>query len=147
MYVCMYACQLITLIDDRASWDLVLTTDTRLSSSPTSADTRIKYLSRRSILFHTKDMDEPVHNVYVVLCRKSQPTQTGRRSYVGFFSRMLHQCLIGSMPLRHKKALMWSISFVYVTHLSIEPSQIVPVNIKAVDENLRNHLISARHRC
>ena len=48
--------------------------DARSSSSPTSADPRIKYPSRRSILLHTNDMAEPaqplnintLHNVYVV---------------------------------------------------------------------------------
>ena len=63
---------------------LVFPTDTRSSSSPTSAD---KYPSRRSIL-HQLALD--------------------RRSYLGLFSRILsrlqHQCLIVSMPLRHKEA-------------------------------------------
>ena len=54
--------------------DLIFPTDARSSSSPTSADPRIKYPSRRSILFHTNDMAEPaqtldintLHNVHVV---------------------------------------------------------------------------------
>ena len=51
--------------------DLVLPTDMRSSSLPTSADSRIKYSSRRSIFLHSNDMAEPVqdinalHNVYV----------------------------------------------------------------------------------
>ena len=39
--------------------DLVLPADTRSSSSPTSADLRIKYPSHRNILIHTNDMAEP----------------------------------------------------------------------------------------
>ena len=53
--------------------DLVFPTDARSSSSPTAADPRIKYPSRRSILLHTNDMVEPaqplnintLHNVHV----------------------------------------------------------------------------------
>ena len=67
--------------------DLVLSTDTRSSSSPTSVDPCIKYPSHRRIRLHTNDMSEPAqslnintpHNVYVVeeLMRKSSPTRTG----------------------------------------------------------------------
>ena len=54
--------------------DLVFPTDARSSSAPTSADPRIKYPSRRSILLHTNDMAEPtqplnintLHNVHVI---------------------------------------------------------------------------------
>ena len=54
--------------------DLVFPTDTRSSSATSFADSRIKYPSRRSILFHTNDMAElgqslnvnTLHNVYVV---------------------------------------------------------------------------------
>ena len=53
---------------------LVIPTQARSSSSPTSADARIKYPSRRSNLLHSSDMAEPaqpldvntLHNVYVV---------------------------------------------------------------------------------
>ena len=39
--------------------DLIYPTDARSSSSPTSADLRIQYPSRRSILLHTYNMAEP----------------------------------------------------------------------------------------
>ena len=54
-----------------------------------------------------------LHNVYVVeeliqLTIESNAKIIDRRSCVGLFTRillrLLHQCLIGSMPLRHKKA-------------------------------------------
>ena len=49
-------------------------TDAKSSSTPASADPRIKYPSRRSNLLHTNDMVEPaqplnintLHNIYVV---------------------------------------------------------------------------------
>ena len=48
--------------------------DTRVSSSPTSADLHLKFPSRWTILLHSNDMAEPaqllyintLHNVYVV---------------------------------------------------------------------------------
>ena len=64
---------LVIPIDDRAS-SIWFFQRIRLSSSPTSADSLIKYPSRRSILLHTNDMAEPaqplnintLYNVYVV---------------------------------------------------------------------------------
>ena len=52
----------------------MLPTQTRLFSSPTSADIRIEYLSRRRILHHSNDMDKPaqpldfntLHSVHIV---------------------------------------------------------------------------------
>ena len=85
-----------------ASWlhqgflNLVFPTDTSSSSSPTSADPRIKYPSRRSILLHRNDMAEPAQPLKLIRClmsmslrssyssllnrmRKSSPTLTGPR--------------------------------------------------------------------
>ena len=70
-------------------------------------------MSRWSIRLHLNDMEEPaqpldvntLHNVHVIEERKLLPM--GRRSYLELFSwifsRLLHQCLIISMPLFHKE--------------------------------------------
>ena len=97
-----------------------------LSSSATSTDPRIKYTSRRCSLLYSNDLDEPaqsldvdtVHNFYVVeeliqLTVESDTEIIANSHWTeGLFSRilsrLLHHCLIGSMPLRSKEArLQW----------------------------------------
>ena len=85
---------------------LVSPKDTRSSSSSTSADPRIKYPSRRSILLHTNDIAEPaqplnintLHNVcrwgahiahYWIDSENHSQLALDRRSYVRLFSRIL----------------------------------------------------------
>ena len=117
-------------------YDLVFPTDTRSSSSSHSVDPRIKYPSRRSILHHMNNMAEPaqplnintLHNVLVVeelhyWIECWNQLALHRRSYVGLFarilSRLLHHCLIVSMPVRHKEARVRS-AFCRVLVLSYE---------------------------
>ena len=90
----------------------------QLSFSPTLADPCIKYPCRWSVVLHSTWPSQcscrvlircttsmSLRSSYSSLLdqtRKSLPTPTGLVSRV--LSRLLHHCLIGSMPLRHKEA-------------------------------------------
>ena len=113
-------CFLRTYANRRQSFpDLVFPTDTRSFSSPTSADPR-KF--PHQIPFWTDRLPTwpSQHSRWILIrCTTSMFLRSPyssllnwmrklRRSYVGLFSRilsrLLHQCLIGLMPLPHKEA-------------------------------------------